>query len=274
MGLRAIKTEEAYGLIFVNFDDQSPSLAQSVGRAWAIIEDVIGASRFDVFHYHRFVINANWKQWQETNMELYHEWAHHVNRRTSILADGYFDRKWEIHENGHGWLTPFVVKYSNYKGWKERDSKPLPGLKANEYRILDLFPNISIQLRSTVLRIDTSTPLGPNRTLVEFRGLGLKDETDEDRAIRQKHHNQFWGPFGRNLPEDVHLVEGVAPNNRSKSAKHALVCRDEGMKTQDDEVIRAYYRTWGRYMGRSASDPLRRRAMRGVVSRVDDLVRS
>lgn len=255
LGLRELRTDLRYGLVFVNFDDDACSLEEASGEAWDIIDDVLGPEELEVFHYHQFIVNANWKQWQETDMELYHEWGHPVNRRTSLLADGYYDRKWTIHPNGHGSLTPFIVKYANYKGWSDRNSKSLPGLRPNEYRILDMFPNISIMMRATTLRIDTSTPIGPHQTLVQFRGFGIKGESAEDRETRVKHHNQFWGPFGRNLPEDVLFVEGVAPNNRSGSAKYPILARHEDLKTQDDEVMRAYYRTWARYMGRTASDP-------------------
>jgi len=261
MGLRQIRSEMRHGIVFVNLDDAAQSLSDYTGNSWDVIDEVLGSGPLEVFHHHRFVVEANWKQWHETNMELYHEWGHSVNRRTSIMAKGYFDRKWGMHPNGHGWLNPsadFVVNYANYKGWSNRDEKPLPGLLPNEYRILDLFPNTTIMMRSTNIRIDRSTPLGPNKTLVEYRGLGIKGESAEDRAMRQKHHNQFWGPFGRNLPEDILFVQAVSPNNQSQAAKFGIFSRYEDGKTQDDEIIRAYYRAWSRHMGISASAPKRR----------------
>ena len=47
------------------------------------------------------------------------------------------------------------------------------------------------------------TPLGPDRVMIEFRGLGLKRDSEEEQAQRVRDHNTIWGPFGRNLHEDL-----------------------------------------------------------------------
>ena len=67
---------------------------------------------------------------------------------------------------------------------------------------------MTYNLRTSVLRMDTSIPLGPNKLLIEFRGLGLKSDTPEQRAERVRDHNTIWGPFGRNLHEDLLAVHG------------------------------------------------------------------
>lgn len=105
------------------------------------------------------------------------------------------------------------------------------------------------------MRIDTSTPISPNRTLMEFRGLGLKSDTPEVRAQRISDHNQYWGPFGRTLPEDVLFVESVEQNNR-EAAHYSVISRRENFGAHDDAALRGYYAVWARYMGRAASDPL------------------
>lgn len=252
-GLREIRTEVIYDLVFINLDDECMPLADYIGDGLEMFAEVLGTRELEVFHYHRVVMNANWKQWHETNMELYHEWGHVVNRTTSVAAGGYHDRYWKLYPNGHGTLEPLAVQYANYPGWEARAAKMLPGLTDGEFRVVDLFPNTTLIARSTALRIDTSTPLGPAKTLVEYRGLGIKGESAEDRAMRQKHHNQFWGPLGRNLAEDVLFVEKVEKANRSGAARHGLLARREGGKAQDDEVVREYYREWERWIGRAAS---------------------
>ncbi|MBM3510610.1 MAG: hypothetical protein FJX61_10830 [Alphaproteobacteria bacterium] len=50
----------------------------------------------------------------------------------------------------------------------------------------------------------------------------------------------------------------VEPANRHGAARHALIARHEDLRAQDDEMLRAYYDTWGRYMSRSAADLSRR----------------
>ncbi len=50
------------------------------------------------------------------------------------------------------------------------------------------------------------TPFGPNSVMIEFRGLGLASDSEKDRKTRIDHHNSIWGPFGRNLHEDLLAV--------------------------------------------------------------------
>lgn len=254
-GLRKVKVGEKLGMIFINLDDEAEDFDTYVGTAMDDLLDPMGTVPLEVFHHHRVMLNANWKQWHETNMELYHEWGHVVNRTTSVAVKGYHDRIWSIHANGHGSLEPLKVEYANYKGWDSRDNLVLPGLEPGEFRVVDLFPNTTVIIRATTVRIDTSIPIAPGVTLLEQRGLGVKGESAEDRRERQKHHNQFWGPFGRNLAEDAIFVDAVEKTQRHRASKYALIARHEDLKAQDDEIMRAYYRTWGRYMDRKASDP-------------------
>lgn len=255
MGLRAVRVACRLGMVFINLDDSAENFDDFVGDALQDLDAPMGTVDLEVFHLHRVTMRANWKQWHETNMELYHEWGHVVNRTTSVAVPGYHERKWKIHPNGHGSLDPLRVRYDNYRGWDSRDSLILPGLAPAEFRVVDLFPNTTVIVRGTVIRIDTTIPVAPGLTILEQRGLGVKGERPEDRRVRQLHHNQFWGPFGRNLSEDVIFVEAVEQANRRGGARHGIIARHENLMSQDDEIMRAYYRVWSRHMGRSASDP-------------------
>jgi methanesulfonate monooxygenase subunit alpha len=254
-GLREVKTAHRLGMVYVNLDDDSESFDDYIGNSFDMIEECMGTEPLEIFHFHKVNMQANWKQWHETNMELYHEWGHVVNRLTCIAADGYHDRLWNIHDNGHGTLEPLNVKYGNYKGWEDREDGCLPGLEPGELRVVDLFPNTTIIVRATTVRIDTSTPIGPGLTRLESRGLGIKGESAEERTKRRNNYNEFWGPFGRNLSEDVFFVEAVERSNREGAAKFGILARHENLLSQDDEIMRAYYNVWSRHMGRPASNP-------------------
>lgn len=261
-GLRSVRTAEKLGLIFINLDDDAEEFDSYAGNALDDLIEPMGTQPMEVFHFHRVLMKANWKQWHETNMELYHEWGHVVNRTTSVAAGGYHERKWRIHPNGHGSLDPLKVEYDKYKGWDGRADLLLPGLSPGEFRVVDLFPNTTVIIRGTNVRIDTSIPIAPGVTLLEQRGLGIKGESAEDRTVRQEHHNQFWGPFGRNLSEDVIFVEAVERTNRHGASRYGIIARHEDLMSQDDEILRAYYRVWGKYMGTSAAHPLNKSARR------------
>ena len=259
VGLRAVRTAVRLGMVFVNLDDAAPEFDVFAGGALEPLAPIMGTDvELEVFHIHRSTIAANWKSWHETQMEIYHEYLHYLNRRISFRADNYHDRKWRIFPGGHGTIEPLRHRYDQASGLSDRSADLLPGLGPNENRLVDLFPDTSIHCRATVMRIDTTIPLAPNLTVVERRGLGIKGEPAAIRAKRVAHHNQFWGPFGRNHPEDCIAAALVEPANRHGAARHALIARHEDLRAQDDEMLRAYYDTWGRYMSRSAADLSRR----------------
>ncbi len=258
-GLRSVRVAEKLGLYFVNLDDGAEDFHEHIGNSLVHLEECMGTESMEVFHLHRAIVKANWKQWHETNMELYHEWGHVVNRATSISVEGYHERIWEIHPEGHGTMRPFQVKYQNYKSFEARDALELPGLTPGEFRFADIFPNTTIIVRATNVRIDTSTPLAPGLTLLEQRGLGIRGESEEARRQRRRHHNQIWGPLGRNLPEDLIFVEAVHKSCRHGASRYGLIARHENLMAQDDEIMRAYYRSWSRKMNRLSYDPFRLR---------------
>ncbi|MGD9942438.1 MAG: aromatic ring-hydroxylating dioxygenase subunit alpha [Burkholderiaceae bacterium] len=253
-GLRAIRTEVSCGLVFINLDENADSLESFLADSLDTLREALTTEPLELFHYHQFKVHANWKQWHETNMELYHEWGHVVNRRQGVSSPGYHDRYITVGKNGHVSLPPYRVSYSNIPGWSDRDAHVFPGLQPGEIRAVDLFPNTSIIIRGTAMRIDTSTPIAPGLTLMEFRGLGLKSDTPEVREQRIKAHNQYWGPFGRTLPEDGFFVESVERSNRH-AARYSVISRHENFGAHDDAALRGYYAEWARLMGRSPSDP-------------------
>ena len=124
-------------------------------------------------------------------------------------------------------------------------------MQPNEMRFINLFPDLMINIRSNVVRLDRMVPLGPGRTLVEWRGLGVKDDTEELRSVRVRQHNLLWGPTGRNLPEDMLAVESQARAMAADEVRYSIIAREENLNPTDDANIRAYYREWGRRMGQS-----------------------
>ncbi|SLN66559.1 aromatic ring-hydroxylating oxygenase subunit alpha [Oceanibacterium hippocampi] len=253
-GLRSIRTEVNCGLVFITLDDDAETLESFLADSLDTLREALTAEPLELFHYHSFKVRANWKQWHETNMELYHEWGHVVNRQQGLNSPGYHDRRISIGKNGHLSLPPYRVSYSNIPGWEDRDSNNFPGLAPGEIRAVDLFPNTSIIIRGTAMRIDTSTPISPSLTLMEFRGLGLKSDTPEVRAERIRNHNQYWGPFGRTQPEDGFFIESVEQGNRH-AAQYSIISRRENLGAHDDAALRGYYAEWSRHMGRPAGDP-------------------
>ncbi len=259
MGLREVRTEILHGLAFVCMDDAAPPLGSHIGSALDRFSEMLTGQPLEVFHYNQAILDCNWKAWHETNMDLYHEFMHVVLRQTQVNAMPMEDRKLIVFDGGHGGSGgDLKAAYDGYEGFAGRgdDVPPLPGMSATDFRFVNLFPSTAIISRGTVVRIDTVTPIGPDKALLEMRGLGLKGESDEHRRIRQKHHNQYWGPFGRNVPEDMVAAESCADSFRNQAGRYQIIARDEKMSGQDDAILRAFYAEWGRRVDRDPGAPV------------------
>jgi methanesulfonate monooxygenase large subunit len=173
-----------------------------------------------------------------------------------MMQPGYFDRKYTGYPNGHASVGSMTIKYDAYEGSTDRIG--WPGLAPGGWILIDIFPGMTYNLRTSVMRIDTSIPLGPDKLIIEFRGLGLKRDTPEERAKRINDHNMIWGPFGRNLHEDLLGVHGQGiALGRGTDARWVLQGREENSTIHDEVGMRHYYAEWSRRMGRPAFDPFR-----------------
>jgi methanesulfonate monooxygenase large subunit len=256
VGLRAVRCQVGFGgFVWVNIDDAGASLGDFIGGALGSLEPHI-SQPLEVFHYQKIAVNTNFKLWHDTNSEFYHDYMHYFNRVTGMQQPGYFDRKYVPHPNGHASVGSMEVKYDQYGGSGHRRIG-WPGLAPGGWILIDLFPGMTYNLRTSVIRLDVVIPIAPNKTLIEIRGLGLRGDTAEQRAERVRDHNIIWGPFGRNLHEDLLGVagQGSALRDGASGALWVLHGREENMTIHDEVGMRHYYAEWGRRMGRLASAP-------------------
>jgi methanesulfonate monooxygenase large subunit len=261
VSLRAVACEVAFGgLVWLNLAAEPGSLSDYIGGAFAELAPHLESEPLEVFHHHKAIVRTNYKLWHDTNSEFYHDYMHHFNRVTSMQQPGYFARHYDTFASGHVTLSSMTVAYKAYEHGQtalatDRDLS-FPGLQQNGWKLLDLFPGATLNLRGSVLRLDTVTPLACDRTLIEFRGLGLRRDTLQERQQRVRDHNTIWGPFGRNLPEDLLGVTNQGLGMRRDSeALHVLHGRFEDNAIHDEVGMRHYYTEWSRRMGRLASAP-------------------
>jgi methanesulfonate monooxygenase large subunit len=73
--------------------------------------------------------------------------------------------------------------------------------------------------------------------------------------MRIRHHNDYWGPFGRNVPEDAFAAEACEKAFGSGAARYQIIARDENGQGQDDLMLRAYYQAWADMTGRPHHNP-------------------
>ena len=188
---------------------------------------------------------------------MYHAFLHVINRSTSFNGPGYLNTGARLYENGHLGTEPLQMAYDKYETSRRMDrNRALPSLHDNESRLVVLFPDMMINIRSTAIRLDSVIPLSPTHVVVEFRGLGIKGESAEDRKMRINDHNEYWGPFGRNLPEDTVAVATQMKTMREQSAPFSILARNDDPPRFDDATVRSFYGEWSRRMGRPAHNPL------------------
>ncbi len=258
-GLRELRCEVEFGgFVWVSLNDDNPhSVREWAAGSMDCIDSAISTEPLEVFHYHKAIIGCNYKLWHDTNSEFYHDYMHYHNRVTGF-NDAYFARKNMHFDNGHVVVGTFEVKYEAYEGFESRAALSFPTFPPNNWFMVDMFPGCNFNLRGSALRVDTMTPLGPNQVMIEFRGLGLKGESAEDRMTRVRHHNTIWGPFGRNLHEDLIGVVGQGATMRpGTEPRRVLQGRRENETIHDEIGMRHYYAEWGKWMNRLPSDPMR-----------------
>ena len=245
------------GMIWVTLNpDPDQTVEQWTAGAFDCIADAIDTEELEVFHYHKAIIPTNYKLWHDTNSEFYHDFMHYFNRVTGF-NDEYFARKNIAFDNGHVNVSSFTVNYTEFDKDGDRGELSFPNLPPNQWYMVDLFAGFNFNLRGSAYRSDSVTPLGPNKVLIEFRGYGLKNDTKEERLTRIRHHNTIWGPFGRNLHEDLLGVTGqgasMAPGTERRNILHG---RHENSTIHDEVGMRHYYAEWGKYLDVNPSNPL------------------
>lgn len=258
LGLVPVRVDQIVGLVFACLDPEAQPLDQFLGEIIAPVLEPLGTLPMEVFHFHKAVVRTNWKLWMDNNNERYHSMLHDFNRKTSPwVLDQTSSRKLHILPNGHcgTWSNGEAMVAYERAGYRGAGEGTLPGLLENESRVLNIFPDLLINVRSNVVRLDRMIPLDPGHTLVEWRGLGVKGDSEALRSVRVEHHNIVWGPAGRNLPEDILAVESQWRAIQTDAVRYSILAREEDLNPTDDENVRAYYREWGRRMGRSAAAP-------------------
>ena len=253
--LKSVRVETIYDLVFVCLDDKAASLQEYLGES--VIEAMrvpFGSADLEVFHFHRSEIQANWKLFVETNCEGYHELLHLLNRATAVGQEDYRSRQWRMHQHGHISFDHARIDYENLN-YEHRETDVLPGMEPNGHVVVNLFPDMMLNCRSTVVRIDSLIPVSTGQTILECRGLGAAGDSKAVRAMRINHHNQVWGPTGVNLAEDLWAVQTQMQNMNRGSSRYSIIAREEE-GPMSDSSLRNFYSEWSRLTGIQPHKPV------------------
>ena len=83
-----------------------------------------------------------------------------------------------------------------------------------------------------------------------------QNDTPEERLTRQRHHNTIWGPFGRNLHEDLLAVTSQQGSMNEWAEKRRILHGRHENETIHDEIgMRHFYDEWGKWVDLWPGDP-------------------
>lgn len=163
LGLVPVRCEILAGLIFVTLDESAEPLRDFVGDIGKGFLEPLGTIPLEVFHFHKAILKTNWKLWQDNNSERYHSILHVANCKTLAWVLGKTSpMKLRIEAKGHSgyWADggEALVDYAK-GGYSSGAEGALPGMRGDEMRVINLFPDLMINIRSNVIRLDRMVPL-------------------------------------------------------------------------------------------------------------------
>jgi phenylpropionate dioxygenase-like ring-hydroxylating dioxygenase large terminal subunit len=264
-----IRAETMHGLVFVCFDDASPSLADFLGEAFAAELAVpLGSPDVRVERDWSKQLHANWKMEPENSRDGYHATLLHKRLRGVSPP-----RPFKLYPNGHavqhlGLDYTAGMKAGTLDGILAEQpelaerfmSNPLPGMTLEQpSRIITIFPDVLIAIRYSTLLIVKQIPLTAEETWFETRYAYAANDTPDEIDIRRKHWKMYWAEDGGNLPEDWAAWEAQQAGARSIGVRYSLLARgeiaEEGMRG-DDNRVRSFWKQWRAYMDAPENAPL------------------
>lgn len=251
------------GLIFVCLSTQAPGLLEWLAPAQEYLDLFLdqGGGLEVGSGTNCYVYDGNWKLQVENALDDYHLPLVHRSyfatlntrsmQRVLPASSNRHLRSWSL-GNGHGSLDfrePGLKEGSNVSG----------SLPFN----LWIFPNLGC----TADHIRIVTPLGPEVTQVELVHVVPKEATADERLRRIRRHEDFYGPGGFAMPDDleVPLRRVTAGIHADRMSRRIDLSRGIDREQVDekgrhsghltDEVpARGFYRCWRRLMSQTRDE--------------------
>jgi choline monooxygenase len=201
-GLHEIRLETWGPYIFINLDDNAPSLAAQWGDeftrtsglsfdGWTLVE------RCD------YLINCNWKVYMDNYAEGYHVPTAHAGISREMNLDDYYVDTYRFHSIQ--WVPVKPATQGNLS--KRRYRNPLP---EDKIRYLIVFPNFMIDEYPDNLSVNIVKPMGHDKTLLTFEWYfnAEVDQDARDSMVKLADEIQY---------EDIEICEYVQQNLKSRS---------------------------------------------------------
>ena len=213
LGLRTFRTARAGHLVFVTLNDDAPSLPESLGPGYEMLQENCGGEWLPLFSGEREV-EANWKVYIENTIETYHVEAVHPTTLRKIPDAETCEH--ELYDQGSKLLTHGKEEQLD---WLDHTVHRLVG-KQNDgkYHNLVCYPNFGMGKMSLFSWVDEVLPISPHRMKIVARSFVYAGRSDSwlrpimFRVLRRWAMNFF----SQLVEEDTVVMEAV---QRGQSAR-------------------------------------------------------
>ena len=241
-GLVPIRVEEACGLVFVCLDLAAPSLVDYLGPdLLSVLEAPLAQASYEVFCHDSWILDCNWKLFAENGRDGYHVPFVH----SSFLGRASPPMPYTLYPTGHAvqrvsWAEDAVDE----KTWRDTTRFTLPGFAPGDGWLVNIFPDLVVMARTSVVEILSQVPLTHDTTLYEVRALSLVGDSDEERECRRLAF-EVW--LRSQQPEDRTAMENQQKGLVSRSVRTSLIARGSQATTGirgDDNRLRQFWDVW------------------------------
>lgn len=199
-GLKQLRTEDAFGIIFATFSNDAPPLREYLGETWDVLGELAcNDGRLKLIGYQKVRYATNWKEYNDN--EGYHGPLLHAAFR--ILGLSQTPGKQMMTKLGH----KFNVSRLNEAGESKFLSDPTILASKDEKRpfgsqVVSLFPISVFVKHLDVINLRFAFPLSPDETEVHYAYFAHEDDSEELYRHRVRSASNLIGPSGLISLED------------------------------------------------------------------------
>jgi phenylpropionate dioxygenase-like ring-hydroxylating dioxygenase large terminal subunit len=243
--------QSIYGMVFVHFGEDPPSLLEWLGpELVAHLAQPLAENELVVVKHQSWELPINWKIFAENVRDGYHvPFVHPFFRKASPPG------QYNVYRGGHAFQRLGMDSNGvDPELWAQIRQHPLPGVEEGEGYIANIFPDFNVTLRSNVVSIDSQRTVGPDKVILENRTLGLAGDSEDVTAIRQLSHlTWFQNPVElEDMPIFLAQQEGVV----SPHVRYSVIARGDDATSGfrgDDNRLRHFWAQWRSMMDTRAN---------------------
>jgi choline monooxygenase len=227
-GLKPVRTEEWFHLVFVNLDPEARPLRESLGELPKQAEKYPFAN-MKLFERRTYDMKCNWKTYVDNYLEGYHLPSVHPGLNRELDFNAYGVEPYAGH----------VRQFSPIRGAQPGDATPRRYAEARQDLTTDyfwMFPNWMLNCYPDNVSLNIVVPVEPERSLAIFEWyLPEKDHATPAAKASVEFSDQI-------QVEDVGICEAVQKNLRSRSYSRGR------FSVKQEKGVHAFHRMYGECM--------------------------